>query len=258
VLGRRTFLHPTVVSGATLPRKVAGYDGAPQTIYSDHFQDRVPLDGPMGFKLEAAPIHPILAGITLPGFGPAHAQWMKTFDRAHVLIALLRDGFDPRSPGGRVRLRDDGSPVLDYVIEDYTWDAIRRAYLAMAEIQFAAGAESVIPMHDNARTVASWREARAMITALPLRVLGPRVVSAHVMGGCAMGPEASRAVVDEACRHHQLANLSVHDGSVFPTALGANPQLSIYAFAARAAARLADALGGKIAAGGYGNVSPLI
>ena len=243
VLGKRTFLHPTIVSGAIMPNKVSGYYGAPQSIYSDHFQENAALDGPMGFKLEAAPLHPILAGITLPGFGASHAEWMKTLDRAHVVIALLRDGFDPRSPGGRVRVRADGSPVLDYPIGDYTWEAIRRAYLAMAEIQFAAGAQTVLPMHENARPAPSWREARAMIEGLPMRALAARVVTAHVMGGCAMGPDASRAVVDENGRHHQLANLSIHDGSVFPTGLGANPQLSIYALTARAATGLARSLG---------------
>jgi len=34
----------------------------------------------------------------------------------------------------------------------------------------------------------------------------------------------------------------VHDGSVFPTSVGANPQLSIHAFAARWSAALATAL----------------
>ena len=58
------------------------------------------------------------------------------------------------------------------------------------------------------------------------------------MGGCAMGPDAGRAVVDEDGRHHQLRNLSVHDGSVFPTSLATNPQLSIYAISARNSATL--------------------
>jgi choline dehydrogenase-like flavoprotein len=63
------------------------------------------------------------------------------------------------------------------------------------------------------------------------------------MGGCAMGNDARSSVVNEAGRHHHVANLSVHDGSVFPTSIGANPQLSIYALAARMSAGLAAALG---------------
>jgi choline dehydrogenase-like flavoprotein len=78
--------------------------------------------------------------------------------------------------------------------------------------------------------------------------MAARVASAHVMGGCAMGPDARSAVVDESGRHHQLANLSVHDGSIFPTSIGANPQLSIYAFAARSATNLASTLGKPVPA----------
>jgi choline dehydrogenase-like flavoprotein len=42
-----------------------------------------------------------------------------------------------------------------------------------------------------------------------------------------------------------LSNLSVHDGSLFPTSIGANPQLSIYGITARLASGLAQALTGK-------------
>ena len=43
--------------------------------------------------------------------------------------------------------------------------------------------------------------------------------------------------------HWQLDNLSVHDGSLFPTSIGANPQLSIYGIANRLAQGLARRLG---------------
>jgi choline dehydrogenase-like flavoprotein len=112
----------------------------------------------------------------------------------------------------------------------------------MAELQFAAGAQTVMPLHERAAGTSSWREARAAIEALPLATLAARVVSAHVMGGCPMGPDPTSALVSEAGRHHHVANLSVHDASVLPTSLGANPQLTIYALAARMATGLATAL----------------
>jgi choline dehydrogenase-like flavoprotein len=241
ITGKRTFLHPTVVSGSVFPQKVEGYYGAPQTIYSDHFLDSNGLDGPIGFKLEAPPVHPILAGITLPGFGPEHARWMTRFPNLQVLIALMRDGFHPDSPGGQVVLRS-GWPVLDYPLTDYVWSGVRRAYLAMAEIQFAAGAQTVMPLHEGAQPVNGWREAKAAIESLTFGPLQARIMSAHVMGGCPMGEDPRTAVVDEAGRHHQVANLSVHDASIFPTSLGANPQLTIYALSARLATGLAAAL----------------
>lgn len=241
LLGRRTFLHPAVVSAAVMPGKVEGFYGAPQTIYSDHFLEGAPA-GEVGFKLESGPTHPILVGITVPGFGAQHAALMQQLPNLQVVIALLRDGFDERSPGGRVRLRGDGSPELDYPIGQPLWATMRRAFLAMAEIQFAAGAAQVMPAHEEAQPWPSWAAAKAAIERLPMRALATRVMSAHVMGGCAMGPDERGAVVDASGRHHQLRNVSVHDASVFPTSVGANPQLSIYAQAARMSTALANDL----------------
>jgi choline dehydrogenase-like flavoprotein len=62
------------------------------------------------------------------------------------------------------------------------------------------------------------------------------------MGGCPLGPDPRRAVVDTGGRHHHLANLYVIDGSLFPTSIGANPQLSIFAIAAKLATGLAATL----------------
>jgi choline dehydrogenase-like flavoprotein len=241
-LGARTFLHPTLISAALMPHRVDGHAGAPQSLYSDHFLERDPVDGPLGFKLEAPPLHPLLFGMTLQGFGERHAELMRSFTQAHALLALLRDGFHPDSTGGHVALRGDGSPVLAYPLTPVVWDGVRRALLAMAEIQFAAGARRVYPVHEASTGYASWREAQAGIAALPMEPLAARVVSAHVMGGCGMADTPRRGVVDSQGRHFQVANLSVHDGSVFPTSIGANPQLSIYALAARNAALLAEDL----------------
>ncbi len=244
VLGTRTFLHPTVVVAATMPERVAGWSGAPQSLYSDHFLDQYPIDGPLGFKLEVPPLHPVLVATTLHGFGDEHAQRMREFPHTHVLLALIRDGFHPDSRGGVVELREDGTPLLDYPLGEPFWEAVRRAFLAMAEIQFAAGARRVCPVHEHCRGYDSWREAKAGIAALTMRPFVTRVVSAHVMGGCAMSAEPERGVVRADGSHHQLANLSVFDGSVFPTSVGANPQLSIYGLVARNASRLAEVLTG--------------
>ena len=235
LVGQRTFLHPTVVSAALLREPVEGFSGAPQTVYSDHFLDTLPMAGPIGFKLEAPPVHPVLAAITLPGEGADHARWMRELPRLHVLIALLRDGFHPGSQGGRVLLRGDGSPVLDYPFTPYLGEGFRRALKVMAEIQFAAGARVVMPMHQDGGVFRNFETAKRVIAKLSPDPLRMRVVSAHVMGGCPLGDTPRRSVVDLAGRHHQLGNVYVMDGSLFPTSIGANPQLSIYALAARLA-----------------------
>ncbi len=245
LLGRRTFLHPTTVAAAVMPQPVKGYEGAPQTIYSDHYLDSVPADGPIGYKLEVPPMHPVLFATTLQGFGEAHARLMREFAHSHAMLALLRDGFHPDSPGGSVQLDGNGAPVLDYPITDFVWDGVRRSWLAMAELQFAAGAKRVFIVHEQCAGYANAAEAREGIAQLPLEPHLARVVSAHVMGGCGMAADEKRGVTDGFGRCRGLANLTVCDGSLFPTSIGANPQQSVYALAARNASRLAEDLTGQ-------------
>jgi choline dehydrogenase-like flavoprotein len=244
-LGQRTFLHPVVLSAAVFAQRVAGWDGAPQTIYSDHYLDTAPIDGAMGYKLEAPPLHPLIFTTSIGGFGPESAARFKQFANAHALLALLRDGFHPQSPGGRVALRSDGSPVLDYPLNDFVLDGARRALLTMAELQFAAGAKEVFTGHELAPTYSSWAQAREGIAALPMKPHLTRVASAHVMGGCGMAADAGRGVVRPDGLHWQIQNLSVHDGSIFPTSIGANPQLSIYGLVNKLASQLAKQLTGR-------------
>ena len=245
LIGTRTFLHPTLVSAALFDEPVDGFEGAPQTVYSDFFLEEHPIDGPLGYKLEAPPIHPLLFASTMHGFGEDHASRMRDFRNTHALLALLRDGFHPESVGGRVTLRGDSTPVLDYPLTEVVFEGARRALASMAEIQFAAGAREVHPVHEASRALRSWSEARAAIAALPMKPYLTRVVSAHVMGGSAMAADERAGVTRPDGLMHHLDAVSVHDGSLFPTSIGANPQLSVYGVVARLASSLAQSLTGK-------------
>jgi choline dehydrogenase-like flavoprotein len=247
LLGKRTFLHPTLISAALFSQRVEGYAGAPQTVYSDHFLHTQAIDGPLGYKLEAPPLHPVLLSTTMAGFGVQHAGMIRQFPHLQGMLALLRDGFHPDSRGGSVALGSDGAPVLDYPLNDPLWDGARRALLTMAEIQFAAGAGAVQVAHETAPRYTSWKEAQQGIAALPYQAHLTKIASAHVMGGCMMAGDPRAGVTGPDGRYHGLANLSVHDGSLFPTSIGANPQLSIYGITARLASQLAQALTGRAA-----------
>lgn len=240
--GKRTFIHLVNFSAAQFEQVVNPFYGAPQSIYSDHFQWDHGTTGRMSFKLEVPPLQPALTATLLGRFGEDNALRMEQLPHTNAMLALLRDGFHPESAEGTVELRGDGSPVLDYQMTDYTWDGVRRAFHTMAEIQFAAGAKSVLPLHADADYVKTLGEAKSLIDGLSLEIYRTRLGSAHVMGGCAMGEDPTQAVTDSLGRHHQLSNLSIHDGSLFPTSIGANPQLSVYGLTAQLASSLAERL----------------
>ena len=59
--------------------------------------------------------------------------------------------------------------------------------------------------------------------------------TAHTIGTCRMGHEASSSVVNSYGRSWDVPNLYVADNSVFPTSLAANPALTIMALSLRTA-----------------------
>jgi len=238
LIGKRTFIHPVVASFAVMPGEVAPYYGAPQSIYSDHFQWKDGSIGPMGFKLEVPPLHPALTSAWQGLHGEALLKEMQHLPNMHASLALLRDGFSEESQGGSVELRSDGSPVLDYQPNDYFWDGARRAHLAMGEAQFAVGADRVKPLHMDGKYANNFNALKTQIDSLLYKNQRVSISTAHLMGGCTMGGDEKTSVTDNTGRHHQLENLYVFDGSLFPTSIGANPQLSIYGLTAKLATDL--------------------
>ena len=64
--------------------------------------------------------------------------------------------------------------------------------------------------------------------------------SRHVIGTARMGDNPDTAVCDRWGRVHELDNVVIADSSVFPTASGYGPTLTLVALAARAAHHLVD------------------
>ena len=65
-VGKKTWLHPTIAMVAIYREDIEGFYGAPQSVASHHFAHRP--EG-AGFFIEAAPVHPMLSSIAMPGFG---------------------------------------------------------------------------------------------------------------------------------------------------------------------------------------------
>lgn len=243
--GKHTCIHPVNVTMAHMPEKVEPYYGAPQSIASNEFL--WPEDNAFpGYKIEVPPVYPALGAMVLSAHGQTLTEDIAKLPHINAMLALIRDGFDEESPGGQVRIDDKGYPMLDYDLTDYLRRGFKHAYLRMAEIQFAAGAQRVMPSHLDGQWISSWKAMQEHIEQLPLEKFRMSIFTAHLMGGAAMGEDPKHSVVNSQGRHHQLENLTILDGSVFPTSLGVNPQLSVYGFTAKNATALAKAMGATL------------
>lgn len=65
-----------------------------------------------------------------------------------------------------------------------------------------------------------------------------RVMTVHPLGGCPMGRDPHKGVVDPYGRVFGYPDLYISDGSVMPGPVGPNPALTIAAFAERCADRI--------------------
>ena len=106
-----------------MPNAVNGYAGAPQSIYCDEFL--WPQTGEMGFKIEAAPLHPSLVATVLSQFGQDHFALFSQFPHIQGALALLRDGFSEQSQGGQVLLDEHQYPKTMTVMlpTKWTWNS---------------------------------------------------------------------------------------------------------------------------------------
>jgi choline dehydrogenase-like flavoprotein len=240
-VGSRTWLHPVVISIAEFEHDVRAFDGAPQSVYSHQFSNRGP--GKIGWFLEVPPVHPMLAATIGMYTGDTANEWLTRFPRLNAMIAITIDGFQPEEEGGTVRLRDGAYKRLSfkYALGEKNWEAFKAANKELAKLQFAAGAKRVLSLHRPGVELNSASELDKL-EAAPWEPLRVRIASAHQMGGCAMGKDPGKSVVDPHCRYHSLDNLFVVDGSVLPTSLGVNPQETVFGIARWASAGVAAAV----------------
>jgi len=240
-VGTRTWLHPVVAMLAEFPFEVKAFSGAPQSVSSHHFIDRGP--GEVGFFLEVPPLHPLLAATASTGTGALVQDMLGKLPFINSMLAIHVDGLLPEETGATVRLKDGANfkYSITYDFKKAHWDAFRFACKEMAKLQFAAGAKRVASLHLDPVVMEKPEELDKLDAARfePVRM---RVLTAHQMGGCAMGKDPRTSVVDPHLKFHTMDNLFVVDGSVLPTSLGVNPQETIYGIARWAAQGIATAL----------------
>ncbi|GLJ45661.1 hypothetical protein SUGI_0961070 [Cryptomeria japonica] len=151
---------------------------------------------------------------------------MKKYQRTAHLFALTRD----RGSGSVGQ-----SLEVDYRIRDPSDKRNMDEGLEIAlRILIAAGATEVGTHHSDGRVLKVDRSKdMEMEIQRYLKENGGwcPVISAHQMGSCRMGVNPSTSCVDEKGESWEIEGLFLSDASVFPTALGVNPMITIQSIA---------------------------
>jgi len=228
-LGRKMTLHPGFRMLARFPEDIVvdGWKGAMQGAYSTAFEHE-------GITLTDLFIPVSVIGATMPGFGARHLRNARRMRNMAMFGGMLHD-----EGGGTVHGALGADPIVSYRMSPRDRAAIPRLLRLMGETFLEAGAEVVFPGVlglEEGLDADAFR--RFPFESLPARRL--EASSQHPLGSARMGAEPSSSVVDGAGRAWEVDELYVADGSVLPTSLGVNPQLSIMAVATRMAWRMRE------------------
>jgi choline dehydrogenase-like flavoprotein len=162
-----------------------------------------------------------------------------------LLIVLVRD----RSTG-TVSVDRAGRPVIDYTPGRGEVAMLREGMAQTARILHAAGAKGVQTIHTRPLTVGECSEDSRKfpdVDALCAAIGESRVTgnylglfTAHQMGTCRMGRDASSAVCDARGEVFGVRGLFIGDASAFPGSSGVNPMVTIMAMAHHTARRIVE------------------
>ena len=183
------------------------------------------------YALEGMLNHPLAHAQLMPyESAESHQAFMKRFNQTMTLAVMFRD-----RPVGRVTPKG-----FEYTLaeEDHPgWlDALRTG----SRIMFAAGARRVFFNSHRPLILTGPEEIDAVLTLRSSQDQRIQITSGHPMGGCALGGNARRDVVDSSGRSWDVDGLYVADSSILPTSLGVNPCYTVYALGRYIAGKLVE------------------
>ena len=120
-------------------------------------------------------------------------------------------------------------PSVDYYLSDVEKRTLRHGLKNLAKLNFEAGATYAYTGHSVPTIIESPKDI-SKIDELGFDENEHTLFTAHQMATCPMGEDKKITVVNSEGESHEIKNLFVFDGSVFPNSPGVNPMLSIMGF----------------------------
>lgn len=226
LVGHHYMHHVTGSSFALMPFPVHGYKGVIATGLIDQFSGPDPGErdfvggfnfatdflGPGAMSIFAKPRSLIARPDSAQSWGAPLVEMMDTYT---CLAGIHFFGEDVAQVDNRVSLhptlRDaHGMPLPMLAYADHPNNAAMHRYAS-----------------DRATEI--WRAAGA------IRIYDAHFPDTHLLGTCRMGDDPEASVVNRYGQAHEVKNLFLADGSVFPTSTAENPTLTIIALALRQA-----------------------
>ncbi|KAK4364798.1 hypothetical protein RND71_016156 [Anisodus tanguticus] len=238
-IGKNLHLHPVVIAWGYFPDSPSisnetwpiaekkNYKGGIMTAMSKVVAN---FEGSSGYGaiIQTPGLHPGMFSALMPWISGLDIKMrMSKYSRTAYIFALARDkgsgeAFSPYS--------------VNYNLDQTDEENLKLGLEKTLRILAAAGAEEIGTQHGKGRSLkvkeASLKEFETFVKEESSIEIGKHSVpicSAHQMGSCRMGIDPRTSVVNSKGETWEVEGLFLGDSSVFPTALGVNPMVTIQA-----------------------------
>lgn len=235
-LGRNFLCHPNVKLIGLFPFDVKGWQGVSQVGQVREFHDE-------GIILAENFIPPAAMATQLPLLAKQSWRVMERYNQAIVGGCLVED-----STTGRVRRGPFDMATATYNVTAHDHERFLKGSRLLAQMWFEMGADEVLLPFVSLPSITSPDDIKR-IDPTRIKVSEVELFTPHLMGTARMGGRPEDSVINPSGELWDLPGCHVADASVFPTAIGVNPQITIMAMAMHIASRIAEKRGrAKIAA----------
>jgi choline dehydrogenase-like flavoprotein len=226
-LGRNLAIHPATGVRALFDEEIDMARGVPQSLYIDEFADD-------GIMLEGAAGPPDYLAMSSPFSGERHRELMLRYRHQSQFGLMVSD-----VSRGSVRERLGRAEIhYDLCREDV--QTFKRGIELLCELYWAAGAKVLYTPVDGVSELRDGDLTRLRAHEMRARDISP-LMAFHPLGTARADARPDHGVVDGDLKLHGCEGLYVADGSVVPSSIGVNPQLTIMALGVRLAYHLLGA-----------------
>ncbi len=197
-LGKGIACHPQYMTYALFDEPIDAHKGAFQGVksYDENLRK-------MGMKFENVFAPPIATAMLFNGIGKKHQAMMKRYRYLASMEVAIRD-----EATGKLSIGKGGKLLIDKKMTDQDMSRGRKGVEFVQEMYSKIGAKEIVKCD--------------------------QAFGLHLMGGCAIGTDGKKSVVNPEFRVHDTKRIFIADSSIFPSAPGLNPSLTIMAMSQKA------------------------
>ena len=216
-IGRHLTLHPAVRIGALFDEEVDGWDGALQSVYTDHYWDE-------GIWINGVYSAVNVLAAAFPGIGPEHRRLVKKIPNLAFFGGMVHD-----DGGGQVRRWISREPLITYKMIARDKARLLKTIRILGKMAFGAGAREVMLPVFGMPTIKTEKELDFLApdAVNPIHAGRIECMAFHPLGSAKMSTTREEGVVKPTGETWDVENLFVIDGSILPTSIGVNSQLPI-------------------------------